>query len=172
MKRTFLLSGVVLLVVVLLLYFWMGLSARKKSNEALAKFNAINNDLKSANDSMTPQERINAAQQNLPVGIMNSRIILLIDSLKGQYELADASHLPILPARLEQDIKRLLFYMQEVNKFKWNMVDSMVPDTINYWPTPGRFSEDKWLSTFFRKQPKELVITYLRYLKNEAIANN
>jgi hypothetical protein len=171
MKKLYLISTIALLAI-FVIYFWTAMSARKKSNEILAKFNEVNNEIKSANDSITPQQRISAAQKNLPVGMMNSQIILLIDSLREQYENSDIFREKKLAPQLERDIRRLLRYIREVNEFKWMAVDSRIPDTIKYWPNASPFNENEWLSSFFRGQPKEVTITYLNYLKNEAIANN
>ena len=154
-------------------YIWTAIIARKKSDEILSKFNEINNQIKSTNDSITQENGIGAFDTPFQIAYMNTEIILLIDSLKQHYEDMPATPELITPSKqLESDIKRLLKYIQQVNKFKWDMVDSQSPDTIKYWEPDEAFNQEKWFSYFFNKQPKEPSITYLNYLKNEAIKNN
>jgi len=165
---------IIIITAVLLLFGFYILSAviaRKKQQELLAKFNEVNKELNVRRDSFGNEPKIADAQKNFPVEIMNRQIILLIDSLKAQYEAPDKSQQIAGGLKLREDIKRLLHYIQQVNKFKWDAVDSTTPDTIQYWLDATTFNEEKWLSTFFLNEPKELAITYLNYLRNQAISN-
>ena len=170
MKRLPLILAIAFVAIVLLFYYWSAMKARQAQKDLLARFNEVNKELTARKDSFTAQQRIADAQKTLPVGMMNSNIVLLIDSLKDQFELPDTSLRKVSQAKLERDVMRLLGYIREVNKFKWMAVDSTIPDTIRYWLSSTPYSKEKWLSLFFGQ--KEATITYLNYLKQQAIANN
>ena len=169
MKRLPLILVIIFATIIVAFYFWSAMVARKKQQDLLSKFNEVNKELNARMDSMNAKQRIADAQKSLPVGMMNSNIVLLIDSLKGQFELPENAPHKVSRAKLERDVMRLLDYIREVNKYKWMAVDSIIPDTISYWPVSTPYSKEKWLSLFFGQ--KEATITYLNYLRQQAIGN-
>ena len=141
--------------------------ARKKSDDILAKFKAINEDLSTYSDTTSRQSHGLTLSQ---VARYN-QIVLLIDSLYDQYKpVSDDSEKVTPTVTMEQDTKRLLSYIQIANKWEWDIMDSAIPDTIKYWSNPKPFSTDRWYGEFFRNQYNVQVRTYLQYLKSQAIA--
>lgn len=168
MKRVHLLFVISVLAAAVFLFLYSARSERKKREDILEKFEEIDAQLNSTNDSLDSEKGIGAIQGNLSIVLMNNEIILLIDSLREKFESKPGE---TSLSQLKPDIMRLLVYIQEANKLKRDMVDSRIPDTIKYWTSTADFNQEKWYSMYF-KQSNEVAITYLNYQKNEAIANN
>ena len=164
MKRFTLVFVIVVAVIGGAFYIWSATAARKKSNDILSKFKEIDKQIKASNDSIGSQNEI---------AYKNHAIIPLIDSLITKYREMPDTDQPVIPStQMQLDLKRLLNYIQDENKFRWNLVDSWFPDTISYWPGSKLFDEQKWLSDFLINQPKVVSITYLNYLRNQAVAKH
>ena len=173
MKKHSVILIVILIAVVATFYLWSAIIARKKSDDLMSKFKEIDRSLTFSSDSAHSQEGIGAVEKLYPISLMQSEIILLIDSLKENYErIPNSSRQIETSKRLQPDIVRLLQNIQQFNKLKWDMADSRIPDTINYRPGLDRFSEQKWFSTYFKNTPKEASITYLNYLRKQVLTIN
>jgi len=167
--------GVIIVIVLALtggaFGIWSAVVAKKKSDDIVSKLKEVNEDLASYNDSIDVERTGASLAVNYPAIDLYNQIVLLIDSLKAQYApMSDEPHRVKPPQSMERDIKRLAKYIQQVNKVEWDMVDSKIPDTISYWENPAAFNADKWYADFFRDQYKVQSITYLDYLKNQAVA--
>ena len=172
MKKAPIILTIIVLLAGLAFYLLTAFYAKKKSEEILEKFKDAKKEIAASFDSSRTKSEIDAVQNIYPISEMNTKIILLIDSLNNQLENMSSTSKIIISEKSESDLKRLLAYIQGVNKLKWNLVDSKIPDTIKYWSVGEKFTEEKWISLFFKDQPKEVVITYLKYLKNQTAANN
>ena len=161
---------VILIALVAAFYLWSAISAKKKSDGLMSRFKEIDSSLIYSRDST--HNRKGAVEKLYPISLMKSQIILLIDSLKENYEKIPESSKPIeISKQLQFDIVRLLQNVQQFNKFV-GYVDSRIPDTIKYWHGVGKFSELKWFSTYFKSAPKEASITYLNNLRNQVLTIN
>ena len=149
-------------------YLWTAILARKKSDDILAKFKEVNNSLSRRHDTIQKQIGVGGIEEMLQISSLKSGLILLIDSLKSDYEnIPESSRLNLDKTELKANAMRLLRDVQQCNELRWAMVDSIIPDTIRYWSDMDRFSEERWYSTYFQNKPKEVVITYLNYLRNQ-----
>ena len=168
MKKYSVILIVNLIAFIAIIYLWSAILAKKKSDDLRSKFKEIDSSLIFHSDSTHTQKGIGAVEKLYPISLMKSEIILLIDSLKENYERIPESSRQIETSKqLHLDIVRLLQNILQFNKLKWDMVDSRMPDTIKYCPGLDRFSEQKWFSTYFNNISKEASITYLNYLKNQ-----
>jgi hypothetical protein len=166
--------GLIILLISIIagFYLWTAREAKKKSDDLLSRFEKVERSLSYASDSTPNSMGVGAVQQIYPISSLKSQIILLIDSLKENFEIiSDSSKTTQISKRLHSDFKRLIQSIRELNKLKWDMVDSKIPDTINYWARSDEFSEKKWITTF-DKTTKEGIVTYLNHLRNETLSTN
>ncbi len=154
-------------------YLWTASLAKRKSDDIMSKFREINNHLASSGDTIMSENGHGAIQTTYQISSTKSQLILLIDSIEENYEnMRPPVGSGKMPTQLRSDIKRLLRSVQQFNQLKWNFADSAIPDTIKYWSESGKFSEQKWFSTYFENAPKEAAITYLNDLRDQILATN
>jgi len=166
MKKYPIILIALVITIIAAFYLWTAREAKEKSDDLISKFKEVERSLDNSTDSIRSNKGVGAVEQLYPSSALKSKIILLIDSLKDNFENIQSSTID-LSNQLELDFKRLLHDLQQFNKFKWDMVDSQIPDTVRYWSGVDKFSEQKWLSTYFKNEPKEAIITYLNYLRNQ-----
>ena len=173
MKKVPIIVSIVGLIVCIIFYLWTANSARRKSDDILSRFQEVNKQLASSNDSFLAREGIDALQDLYGRAELKTQIILLIDSLKAAYEAPPQSlekTRSIVQRR--SDIKRLYYKIQEYNQLKKSQGSSQSQDTIMYLIGHEPFDEQKWFSTFFGSVPREVSITYLNFLKDKALKTN
>jgi hypothetical protein len=171
MKKTPILITTLVVVIVSSFYIWTALLARKKSDDIMSKFKETEESFrKSEASGQDTHDGIGAVDKIYPAALLKSEIIQLIDSLK---ENLDSSSRPIHNSKqLEGNFKILLRNIQTFNRLRWRMADSKIPDTITYWPSSDKFSEEDWIKTFVRGQPVVAIQTYLTYVKNQLLSVN
>jgi uncharacterized protein YxeA len=173
MKKYSIILIALIITIIAAFYLWTAREAKNKSDDLISKFKEVERSLDNSTDSTPNNKGIGAIEQLYSSSALKSQIILLIDSLKENFEnIKSPSTTTELSKHLELDFKRLLHDIQQFNKFKWDMVDSKIPDTVKYWSGIDKFSEQKWLSTYFKTEPKEAIITYLNYLRNQFLTIN
>ena len=152
-------------------YFLSARVARKKSDEIVSKFREVDSSLQLITDSSNLQKGIESIQGTYMFSSLRSKMILLIDSLKEDYAMMPETIEPIhITKPMRATIGRLLNDIQEFNKMKWDMVDSAIPDTIQYGMDPNSFGLKEKFANNFDNVPKVVSITYLNYLRNQITA--
>ena len=173
MKKYSIILISLVIIIIAAFYFWTAREAKTKSDDLISKFKEVEHSLDNSTDSIRSNKGVGAVEQLYPSAQLKSQIILLIDSLKDKFENIQSSSTTIdLSSQLELDFKRLLHDIQLFNNFKRDMVDSQIPDTVKYWSGLDKFSERKWLSTYIKNEPKEAIITYLNYLRNQFLTKD
>jgi hypothetical protein len=172
MKKHSILLYTLTIAIVAAFYLWSARKAETNSESSLSKFKELERNLEKSIDAKQSDTGIGDVKKFYPTSVLKSQIIFLIDSLKHAFEKIQS------PSTIEQskqsqlDLKRLLRYIQQFNRSKWDMVDSQLPDTIKYWQDADNFSDRKWLHTYFNDQSKETAITYLNHLRNQVLNAN
>jgi hypothetical protein len=147
-------------------YIWSAREARKKSDDIMARFKEVDSSLNNI-ESPGKKKGMEAIQENYLDATAKSELILLIDSIKDSFDnLPDSAIIPSVPV---STTKRLLNGIQQLNRSRWNMMDSATPDTIVYSTGADKFSEAKWNAFYFHQQPKTVVLTYCNYLRNQLL---
>ncbi|MFT3981033.1 MAG: hypothetical protein QM687_11220 [Ferruginibacter sp.] len=140
---------------------------QRNRNDIVAKFNEVGARLDSLKNAMPDSSSgVGATEGFLPIKLMNSSTILLVDSLIEKFEKKQINR-----PELKAMTVRLLNNIREVNTFKWTVVDSVIPDTISYWKTGIPFTYEKWLDKYFIKNGADSSIAYLKELKKDIIRN-
>ncbi|MEO6720069.1 MAG: hypothetical protein ABIN67_06870 [Ferruginibacter sp.] len=169
MKRNFIVLIFILVAFTTAFFLWTARSAKKKSDDLMSKFKEIDRGIGTSKDSAHNSKGIVAVEEFYPISVLKSETILLIDSLKENYEnIVEPSKSIAISKYLRPDFKRLLNNIQQINKLKWDLVDSKTPDTVAYWTRSDKFSEKKWLITF-ESSSKEEIFIYLNYLRSEIL---
>lgn len=170
MKKSSIIFIIILGSIVIGFNLWTAMLARKKSNELLTRFKEVDSSLQASTDSAKKSTATDTSIQFYPIYLLKSQSILLIDSLKEKLEnIPESSHPNEISTQTKIGFKRLLNNIQQINKWKWTMVDSKIPDTLRYWGRADKFSGEKWLSLFDSSTKDETMI-YLRHLRNEFIS--
>ncbi len=174
MKKLLLLSFTGIAVLMIALYIFAAIAAKKKSDEIMSKFKDVNEELEKANQELSLENDKAAANLGsvFSVSSMNNEVILLIDSLKEAInQMPVAGGVVRLSPQIESNSQRLILKIQTLNKLKWDMPDSRIPDTIGYWTGKENFDMQKWYAMHFLKQKKNVILNYLDVLKDQAINN-
>lgn len=159
----------ILIVILALAGVFFFIAAKKETDKLLRRFKETDSEL--LKDTAAIKQRVENAQRVFPAAMLRSQIILLIDSLKDEYEtLPEKAKAVEISKNKYPGINRLLSLIQEHNKLKWDAADSALPDTIPYWLETEKFNRQKWIQSNFDEPVKFEVITYLNYLRNKTLS--
>lgn len=160
----------ILVVILALAGICFFIAAKKETDNLLKRFKETERSIASIKDTADIKQRVENAQRIFPAAMLRSQIILLIDSLKDEYEtLPEKAKAAEISKNKYPGINRLLSLIQGHNKLKWDAADSALPDTIPYWLETEKFNRQKWVQSNFDEPVKFEVITYLNYLRNKTL---
>lgn len=169
MKKYSIIISAILILIVSGFYLWSAKKASRTSENVLSQFNKVEHGLSDDVDSVQRSIGIGAFEKVHSSSMLETEILSLIDSLKENAVINfDTSALVVMPESMQSDFKKLLARIRELNRYKWDIVDSHIPDTINYWIGTGAFSADKWLLDL-EGMKKEEIITYLNFLRSQIL---
>lgn len=158
MKRVYWVIIILVLTASAGFYLFSAISSMQKTKLLMGEFKEVDHKLLQANDTSRPQHT-NSPKQEYLISQFKSQLLFSIDSLKEYYQNSSEKKIADKNSSIIPNCLRLLGNIQQFNQLRWNMVDSSIPDTINFWPSSEKFSIQKWQSEFFQKNPKEVSIT-------------